>query len=33
MDNVNHNNEYVKQAITNSGNKYIFTIPYTPKTT
>ena len=33
LDNAgSHNNEYVKQAIINSGNKYIFTIPYTPKT-
>lgn len=23
---------YVKDAITNSGNKYLFTVPYTPKT-
>ena len=33
LDNAgSHNNEYVKQAIINSGNKYLFTIPYTPKT-
>ena len=33
LDNAgSHNNKYVKQAIINSGNKYIFTIPYTPKT-
>jgi len=33
LDNAgSHNNEYVKQAIINSRNKYIFTIPYTPKT-
>ena len=33
LDNAgSHNNEYVKQSIINSGNKYIFTIPYTPKT-
>ena len=32
LDNAgSHNNEYVKQAIINSGNKYLFTIPYTPK--
>ena len=27
-----HRNMYVKDAITNSGNKYLFTVPYTPKT-
>ena len=33
LDNAgSHNNEYVKQAIINSGNKYLFTVPYTPKT-
>ena len=33
LDNVgSHNNEYVKQAIINSGNKYLFSLPYTPKT-
>ena len=33
LDNAgSHNNEHVKQAIINSGNKYLFTIPYTPKT-
>ena len=33
LDNAgSHNNEYVKQAIINSGNKYLFTIQYTPKT-
>jgi len=33
LDNAgSHNNEYVKHAIINSGNKYLFTIPYTPKT-
>jgi len=33
LDNAgSHNNEYVKQTIINSGNKYLFTIPYTPKT-
>jgi transposase len=32
LDNAgSHNNEYVKQAIINSGNKYLYTIPYTPK--
>jgi len=32
LDNAgSHNNEYVKQAITNSGNKYLFLLPYTPK--
>ena len=33
LDNAgSHNNEYVKQAIINSGNKYLFSVPYTPKT-
>ena len=33
LDNAcSHNNEYVKQAILNSGNKYLFSLPYTPKT-
>ena len=33
LDNAgSHNNDYVKQAIINSGNKYLFTLPYTPKT-
>lgn len=33
LDNAgSHNNQYVKNAITNSGNKYLFSIPYTPKT-
>ena len=33
LDNAgSHNNDYVKQAIINSGNKYLFAIPYTPKT-
>jgi hypothetical protein len=33
LDNAgSHNNEYVKQAIINSGNKYLFSLPYTPKT-
>lgn len=27
-----HNNNLVKQAIIDSGNKYLFTVPYTPKT-
>jgi len=27
-----HNNQFVKEAIINSGNKYLFTIPYTQKT-
>jgi transposase len=32
LDNAgSHNNNYVKQAIINSGNKYLFSIPYTPK--
>jgi len=33
LDNAgSHNNEIVKEAITKSGNKYLFSIPYTPKT-
>jgi hypothetical protein len=33
LDNAgSHKNSYVKDAITNSGNKYLFSIPYTPKT-
>ena len=33
LDNARaHNNNLVKQAITDSGNKYLFTVPYTPKT-
>lgn len=33
LDNVrSHNNEFVKQSIINSGNKYLFTNSYTPKT-
>jgi transposase len=33
LDNAgSHNNEYVKDAITKSGNKYLFAIPYTPMT-
>ena len=32
LDNAgSHNNEYVKQAILNSGNKYLFLIPYNPE--
>jgi len=32
LDNAgSHNNEYVKQAIINSGNKYLFSLPYTPR--
>ena len=33
LDNAgSHKNEYVKDAISNSGNKYLFSVPYTPKT-
>ena len=33
LDNTgSHKNEYVKDAIKNSGNKYIYSIPYTPYT-
>jgi transposase len=33
LDNAgSHNNELVKDSITKSGNKYLFSIPYTPKT-
>ena len=33
LDNARaHNNNLVKQSITKSGNKYLFTVPYTPKT-
>jgi transposase len=33
LDNaIAHNNNLVKQAIIDSGNKYLFTVPYTPKT-
>tara|TARA_B100000795_G_C22799549_1_gene441107 strand:+ start:645 stop:1676 length:1032 start_codon:yes stop_codon:yes gene_type:complete len=33
LDNAgSHKNNYVKDAITNSGNKYLFSIPYTPHT-
>ena len=32
LDNAgSHNNEYVKQAIINSGNKYLYLIPYNPQ--
>ena len=32
LDNARaHNNNLVKQAIIDSGNKYLFTVPYTPK--
>ena len=33
LDNAgSHNNQYVKDAIIKSGNKYLFSIPYNPKT-
>ena len=33
LDNAgSHRNEYVKQSILESGNKYLFIVPYTPKT-
>ena len=33
LDNAgSHRNNYVKEAILNSGNKYLFSIPYTPET-
>ena len=33
LDNARaHNNNLVKQSILDSGNKYLFTVPYTPKT-
>ena len=33
LDNAgSHRNDFVKDAITNSGNNYLFSIPYTPKT-
>ena len=33
LDNAgSHNNQYIKDIITKSSNKYLFTIPYTPKT-
>jgi hypothetical protein len=28
----NDNNELIKNAITKSGNEYLFALPYTPKT-
>jgi transposase len=32
LDNAgSHNNEYVKQSIINSGNKYLYLIPYNPQ--
>jgi len=32
LDNAgSHRNNYVKNAITNSGNKYLFFVPYTTK--
>lgn len=32
LDNAgSHNNDYVKQAIINSGNKYLFSVPYNPQ--
>ena len=33
LDNAgSHNNQFVKDTIMNSGNKYLFSIPYTPAT-
>ena len=33
LDNAkSHNNDMVKKAILKSGNKYLFSVPYTPKT-
>ena len=33
LDNAgSHKNNYVKKSITKSGNEYLFSIPYTPKT-
>ena len=33
LDNAwSHRNNYVKEEILNSGNKYLFSIPYTPET-
>ena len=33
LDNARaHNNNLVKQTIIDSDNKYLFTVPYTPKT-
>lgn len=32
LDNAgSHNNDYVKHAIINSGNKYLFSVPYNPQ--
>ena len=32
LDNAgSHNNELIKNAITKSGNKYLFAVPYTPR--
>ena len=32
LDNARaHNNNFVKQTIIDSGNKYLFTVPYTPE--
>lgn len=33
LDNAgSHNNELIKNTISSSGNKYLFSVPYTPKT-
>jgi len=33
LDNAgSHNNEFIKNAIIESGNDYLFIVPYTPKT-
>lgn len=33
LDNAgSHKNQYVRNAITDSGNKYLFSVPYNPKT-
>ena len=33
LDNAkSHHNDMVKEAILKSGNKYLFSVPYTPKT-
>ena len=33
LDNAgSHNNELIRNTIINSGNKYLFSVPYTPKT-
>lgn len=33
LDNAgSHNNQYIKDAITKSGNQYLYAVPYTPKT-